>query len=303
MLPCLVLIIFMLGSSSRYMLKEIHLILNAFNRLAEGELNQQLEVKSRDEIGQLCYFFNSMTDKLKNVIEGTILSMDELSHSIENVAASTGDASRSANEVADVSINTGTSVSETADAMKKIFNSVNESAEIVNALGEKSNEIGEVTRVIDEIADQTNLLALNAAIEAARAGDQGRGFAVVADEVRKLAENTTKATKQIESYIRGIQEDTTTAVKIIKSGTAEVHTGLELSEHAGKSIEQAVGTIANISMLIEQIAAAAEEQSVTARELTLTIDAAFHTKKEKNANPGYQTHAAHFDTAGKYRAG
>ena len=119
-------------------------------------------------------------------------------------------------------INGGEVVKLTVEGMNRIAKVVGDASSVVKELGNSSNQIGEIIQVINDIADQTNLLALNAAIEAARAGEQDRGFAVVADEVRKLAERTTKATQEIASMIKQIQQDTGNAVESIESGNQEV---------------------------------------------------------------------------------
>jgi|LGOV01.1.fsa_nt_gb methyl-accepting chemotaxis protein len=97
---------------------------------------------------------------------------------------------------------------ETTDKMGSLIEIVNQNEERMGVLSERSDEITNVVGIINDIADKTNLLALNAAIEAARAGEHGRGFAVVAEEVRKLAETTQKATAEISTSIKMLQDET-----------------------------------------------------------------------------------------------
>jgi hypothetical protein len=100
------------------------------------------------------------------------------------------------------------------DIVNRIFKDINvlstaiqESVKIMDVLNKNSLNIKEVLQLIDDVADQTNLLALNAAIEAARAGEHGRGFAVVAEQIRGLAEQTQKATQNIEDVILTMTQD------------------------------------------------------------------------------------------------
>src|SRR3546814_12812307 len=94
--------------------------------------------------------------------------------------------------------------------------------EQVEGRAKRAHKIGEVVKMITDIAEQTNLLALNATIEAARAGEAGKGFAVVAGEVKGLATQTAKATEDIASQIKEIQNATNDAVTAIKDITATI---------------------------------------------------------------------------------
>jgi methyl-accepting chemotaxis protein len=114
-------------------------------------------------------------------------------------------------------------------------------------LSQAASKIGNIVDLINSIAGQTNLLALNATIEAARAGDAGKGFAVVASEVKTLAEQTSKATSEIDQQVAGIQLATQESVATIK----------EVSNVIGRISEIAAG-----------IASAVEEQGAATQEIT-----------------------------------
>ncbi len=185
-------------------------------------------------------------------------------------ASATAETARQAKHAAEQG---GSVVGETLNAIKEITTSAAATGAIVEKLGASSGQIGEIIKVIDDIADQTNLLALNAAIEAARAGEQGRGFAVVADEVRKLAERTTKATKEIAETIKGIQKDTSDALQSMEVARSVVGVGSSKAEEAGQALRGIVETAQKVTDMVNQIAAASEEQSTASEQISKNVEA------------------------------
>ncbi len=111
-------------------------------------------------------------------------------------------------------------------------------------------DIADKTTIIEEIARQTNMLALNAAIEAARAGEHGKGFAVVAAEVRKLAERCQTSASEINSL---------------------ACSSMEIAENAGEMLGKILPDIQNTSELIQEIAAAGNEQNFGADQVNQAI--------------------------------
>jgi methyl-accepting chemotaxis protein len=176
--------------------------------------------------------------------------------------------------------------------MHEIDQAVMATSQSVSELGKRGAQIGEIINVIDDIAEQTNLLALNAAIEAARAGEAGRGFAVVADEVRALADRTTSATTEIATSIEAIQTETQTAVARMEVGNGHVKSGLELAQKAGDSLDDIVSGAQSVAMMIDSIAAAAEEQSQASHEVSKRVESVAELSKGANEKAGQVANSA-----------
>ena len=133
----------------------------------------------------------------------------------------------------------------------------------IRGLVDAAQRIGTIVQVIQDIASQTNLLALNATIEAARAGDAGKGFAVVASEVKMLANQTTKATEEIQTQVGAIQGETGRAVEAIAN--------------IGRTVDE-------MSSIATAIAAAMEQQGATTHDIARNINQAADRTREVSAN-------------------
>ena len=134
-------------------------------------------------------------------------------------------------------------------------------------LVEGAAKIGEIVGIVNGIASQTNLLALNATIEAARAGDAGKGFAVVAGEVKTLANQTTKATEEIQAQVGAIQSETGRAVEAIGNIGKTVDEMSEISTAIASAMEQQGATTHDIARNINQAADRTREVSTNVRSV------------------------------------
>jgi len=190
---------------------------------------------------------------------------------VTDVAKIASEADRMSARASEDAKSGGEAVARTVDGMKAISENMENTARVITGLGKRSQEIGRILEVIEEIADQTNLLALNAAIEAARAGEAGRGFAVVADEVRKLAERSVEAAKEIGDVVRQVQQETTDAVEVARSGASEAKQGMALADKAGAALRNIIESVSRSSALMGQIAEATGKQSQASSEVLDTV--------------------------------
>jgi methyl-accepting chemotaxis protein len=293
---------------ARRITKAIGLVVERADAIASGNLTgDALDLHSRDQIGALAIAMQQMQSNLAGII-GTVVhtagslsssavsmrsasdhihsridqqsqqtqqaatAMQEMSASIAEVSRHTQSAAETARNAAETAREGGTIVKQVLGSMRSIATAVSETSATMGLLGDDSHRISQIVTVIEEIARKTNLLALNAAIEAARAGDQGRGFAVVAGEVRRLAESTAKATGEIASMIKGVQDRTLTAIASMESGTGTVEQGVITTNQAGEALERIIGMAERVDRMITQIAIAASQQAIAADQSSASLD-------------------------------
>jgi methyl-accepting chemotaxis protein len=236
--------------------------------VASGDLTRDIVVASTDETGQLLQALKDMSGSLVNIVGQVRAGTDTIATASGEIAAGNMDLSGRTEQQA-------SSLEETASSMEELTSTVKQNADnarhanqlaaqatataqrcgevsarvntTMESISTSAKKIVDIISVIDGIAFQTNILALNAAVEAARAGEQGRGFAVVASEVRNLAQRSASAAKEIK--------------QLIGDSVDKVNAGTQLVSESGKTMDEVVASVRQVSDIIVEITAASMEQS------------------------------------------
>ncbi|KJF98072.1 methyl-accepting chemotaxis protein [Photobacterium leiognathi] len=301
-------ICFVIGSM---IVKPITVLQRAMQKIAEGNLQDEINVDGTNEVGELAKNLNRMIRKLRSTvtvlndvgrnvassstelstvmkdseqhandqvieIEQVVTAIEQLTTTAQEVTQAAQKSDENAKSASDLAIKSLDLFSNNQQANEEMAHSLMEAAEVVAQLKVQSAQISQVIDSIQGISEQTNLLALNAAIEAARAGESGRGFAVVADEVRQLAARTQDSTKETQQIIEQLQAQSTSANERMQSAIDTLENNKVVSSQANEALEGITAAISMNSDMNTHVATASEEQLQVTMDISNSIENIHH---------------------------
>ena len=247
-------------------------------RVATGERNSVEHLDRSDELGLILrsvgqlglmcrWLINDVSSQVNSVSDGsdvlargndslnlrtqeTVENVQQTVTTMNQMAASVQNNSHTAAQADKLSLAASGAATQGGQAMHRVVQTMED-------IADSTQRIGSITTLINDIAFQTNILALNAAVEAARAGEQGRGFAVVAGEVRHLASRSATAANEIRQLIEA-------SASKVQSGSEQVHA-------AGRTMDDIVSQVQNVTQLIAQISQSTSEQATGLSDLTRAV--------------------------------
>ncbi|WP_318520831.1 methyl-accepting chemotaxis protein [Photobacterium leiognathi] len=301
-------ICFVIGSM---IVKPITVLQRAMQKIAEGNLQDEINVDGTNEVGELAKNLNRMIRKLRSTvtvlndvgrnvassstelstvmkdseqhandqvieIEQVVTAIEQLTTTAQEVTQAAQKSDENAKSASDLAIKSLDLFSNNQQVNEEMAHSLMEAAEVVAQLKVQSAQISQVIDSIQGISEQTNLLALNAAIEAARAGESGRGFAVVADEVRQLAARTQDSTKETQQIIEQLQAQSTSANERMQSAIDTLENNKVVSSQANEALEGITAAISMNSDMNTHVATASEEQLQVTMDISTSIENIHH---------------------------
>lgn len=293
--------------TTRAILRYVNTFRQHSSRISSGDLTRYVRVESNDEMGRLGHDLNEMTKSLAAMVRemtqsshNMVSTIEEVRRSVEAQSAGASEQASSINEItaslSEIDKSSGQtmekakSLGEAADqtrkkgqlgldavnqsvlGMKEIREKVELIAQTILDLSNQTQQVGEITSVVNNLAQQSKMLALNASIEAAKAGEAGKGFAVVAVEVKNLAEQSERATTQVQKILEDIRHSTEKAVLVTEEGTKGVDHGTALVEQTGEIIRNLNEVIHETTIATQQIESAVRQESAGIEQITIGMN-------------------------------
>jgi methyl-accepting chemotaxis protein len=209
----------------------------------------------------------------------TATAVSETSTTMEEVKQTAYLSSKKAQQVAElaqktsqISQNGRQVTTRSVESMGRIKEQMETITSSIVNLNERNQAISQIIATVNDLADQSNLLAVNAAIEAAKAGEQGKGFAVVAQEIKNLAEQSKRATAQVQAILNDIQKATTNAVIVTEQGGKTVESGVQQSLQAGEVIVSLANSVNEAADAATQIAVSSQQQLIGTDQMVVALE-------------------------------
>jgi methyl-accepting chemotaxis protein len=268
------------------------------NRIARGDLTpRELEITSRDEIGQLARSFGVMFTNLHRLA-------GQLQAAVEEVSRLTADLQLNTREAAAASANTTAALNRTTTAIQNLTarnqvlfglldrtleqaQKVQETTGIVlqqmeftaktaaraskavRDLSAALDDVRQATDFVSQFAEQADLLLEKAATELSPEDSDKQGvFLDLVHEIRMRAREADRGTKEVIALIATAQEHTREAVSSVDEDCRLVGEGRRAMKKAIEAFATTIEEVRAIMAQLEQTASAARDFSAALQEVT-----------------------------------
>ena len=274
--------------------------------IGKGNLETNIGISSRDEVGVLAGSFSEMTGNLLQMLHGVKTSGIQVTSSSTSVAAAAKQLQTSVTEqtiatraVVSAAKQISEHLRDLLGTMSEIRNAAEDARSLAEAgqmglvtvedrmqsltdamqritsplasLSEKATNIGTVVKVVSKVADQTHLLSINAAIEAEKAAEAGSGFSVVAEEIRRLADQTAESALSIEHSVSEMQFSVTSGISSIDQFMDMVREGVERMHEVSVHLNKIIENVQAITPRFESINETMQSQSKKADQISESV--------------------------------
>jgi methyl-accepting chemotaxis protein len=314
-LIAMVLTIIVVTYSAGLIVKPINRAIASLKDIAQGEgnLTMRLDAASKDEMGELGFWFNTFIEKLQGIIkkiaENSNLvngSSNQLSSIAKELAAGAEDTSQRAANVATASEEMSANLNNVAAAMEESSTNTNMVAAAAEEMSSTINEIAENSERARTISSQAVDQARNASVKMEELGNAAQKISMVTETITEISEQTNllalnatieaarageagKGFAVVANEIKDLARQTAQATLNIKNQIDEVQRTTKLTV---TEIDQISAVISGVNDIVATIATAVEQQTAATREIANNIAQASQGIQEVNENVNQSSEVA-----------
>ncbi len=311
-----VLLGLIIGIMSAYqMIKPISATVVMLKDIAQGEgdLTKRLEVKTKDEVGDLARWFNTFIEKLQAIINDIAGNVTVLTTSSSDLSDLSGYMATGATKMSTKSDNVASAAEEMNSNLTSAAAAMEQASTNVNMVVASTEEMTATINEIAEKSEMANNISADAVSQAQSVTSKMDKLGVVAKEIGKITEVITEISEQtnllalnatiesarageagkgfavVATEIKELAKQTSEATLKIKEQIGDIQSS---TSETATEITQITQIINNVNEIVSTIATAVEEQSVTTKEIANNISQASHGISEVNENVAQSSNMA-----------
>ncbi|MBU1581817.1 MAG: methyl-accepting chemotaxis protein [Proteobacteria bacterium] len=289
-LCCIVLIIPVALFVSGTIVKSILKVTQSLKDVAQGEgdLTKRIEIKSKDEIGELSQWFNLFIEKLQTMIIDISKSSQALSRFANVTKEQSGQISDSSHDMSKVTETVTASTTEMSSNISSISEVVGQASDNLDIVASATEEM---TATINEIARnaetartmsvETGQKIKNASSHVNQLGMDAKEIDTFTESINEISEQTNllalnatieaarageagKGFAVVAGEIKELARQTAVATQDIKAKIDNIRKSTDITVNEMVNISKAFG---DMNEVVNEIASAIEEQSATTKEI------------------------------------
>jgi methyl-accepting chemotaxis protein len=277
---------------SRAISKPIAGTVQVVQALAQGDLTQRIEIKSRDEIGTLAGAVNQLSDSLQQIVEQLKENATALEGNSSQLASTATDLSQGASDATQQSATVAAAAEEMSANMKNMASSTEQMSANVKSVAAAIEELTASVAEIAKSAERSSSVAGDAASMAERSNERVAQLGAAAEEIGKvidviqdiadqtnlLALNATIEAARAGEAGKGFAVVATEVKELAKQSaqaTDSIRLKIQGIQQSTAETVKAIGeigtAIGSVNEVARSIAAAVDQQSAATREIAQNV--------------------------------
>jgi methyl-accepting chemotaxis protein len=271
----------------------------------EGDLTMRLNAQSKDEIGEMGFWFNTFIEKLQRIVQQIAQNSESVGENSAQLSTISGELLEGSEDTSERSASVAAAAEEMSTNLNSVAAAMEESATNAGMVATAAEQMSSTINEIAENAERARSVSADAVSQSTYASEKMKELGEAANKIGKVTEAITEISEQtnllalnatieaarageagkgfavVANEIKELAKQTAEATLDIKKLITDVQNTTISTED---SIGQITEVIGGVNDIVSTIATAVEEQTAATQEIANNISQTSQGIQEVNEN-------------------